>query len=140
MPWALSLARLSAGRIIEAKIAMMAMTTSNSIKVKALGESGLDGSNFRLLARMLLNIFVLSLTRTFHQTRGRAAPEMPLMGHPRRRAVFEEDDVDKPQVGNLLPFPSIIDSGTSCPTRPSQGGQESSFSNVSDISIGASSN
>src|ERR1041385_2623327 len=37
MPWVLTLALVSAGRSIAARIAMMAMTTSNSMRVKALG-------------------------------------------------------------------------------------------------------
>src|ERR1017187_9071308 len=47
MPWAFCLALVNAGRSIAAKIAMIAMTTSNSIKVKArLGFGNLAAALF----------------------------------------------------------------------------------------------
>jgi len=40
IPWALSFARLKAGSNIAARIAMIAITTSNSIKVNPPGRAG----------------------------------------------------------------------------------------------------
>src|SRR5438105_7169048 len=61
IPWAFVFALLKAGRSIAAKMAMMAMTTNNSIRVNAgncrLAANGKERGDFWLFIGSMLNVY-----------------------------------------------------------------------------------